>query len=148
MHIILQNGRQLPRPLIIKLFDAIDEYNNSKQREDQRPRWGLHMTEAHVMAIADTPVPPDIMQDTAASAKAKAKAINNHQDQAPRQAQDLRPRLRRYVHQSQLVRRSNHQRHQQDAVEKTTERAAAATHIVAAIGTTLDTETDVGDNPD
>ena len=42
----------LPRPLIIKLFDAINEYNNSKQREDQRPRWGLHMTEAHVMAIA------------------------------------------------------------------------------------------------
>ena len=32
MHMILQNGRQLPRPLIMKLFDAIDEYNNSKQR--------------------------------------------------------------------------------------------------------------------
>ena len=38
--------------MIIRLFDAIDEYNNSKQREDQRPRWGLHMTEAHVMGIA------------------------------------------------------------------------------------------------
>ena len=74
MHLILQNGRQLPRPLIIRLFDAIDDYSNSKQREDQRPKWGLHMTEAHVMAIADTPVPPDLMQETAASAKAKAKA--------------------------------------------------------------------------
>ena len=108
------------------------------------------MTEARVMAIADTPAPPDIMQDTAASAKAKAKAkpANNHQDQAPRQAQDLRPRLRRCVHQSQLVCRNNHQRHHQDAVEKTTDRAAAAPHIVAAIGTTLDTETDDGDNSD
>ena len=74
MHLILQNGKQLPRPLIIRLFDAIDEYNNSKQREDQRSRWGLHMTEAHVMAIADTPVPPDLIQETAATAKAKAKA--------------------------------------------------------------------------
>ena len=59
MHLILQNGRQLSRPLIIRVFDAIDDYNNSKQREDQRLKWGLHMTEAHVMAIADTPVPPD-----------------------------------------------------------------------------------------
>ena len=40
MNLILQNGRQLPRPLIIRLFDAIDEYNNSKQREDQRPIGG------------------------------------------------------------------------------------------------------------
>ena len=74
MHLILQNGKQLPRPMVIKLFDVINEYNNSKQREDQRPRWGLHMTEAHVMAIADSPVPPDLAQQTEATAKAKAKA--------------------------------------------------------------------------
>ena len=74
MHLILQNCKQLPRPMIIKLFDTINEYNNSRQREDQRPRWGLHMTEAHVMAIADTPVPPDLVLETAATAKAKAKA--------------------------------------------------------------------------
>ena len=30
MHLILQNGKIRPRPLIIKLFDAIEEYNNSK----------------------------------------------------------------------------------------------------------------------
>ena len=40
MHLILQNGKQLPRPMIMRLSDAIEEYNNSKQREDQRPRWG------------------------------------------------------------------------------------------------------------
>ena len=74
MHLSLQNGKKLPRPLIIKFFDAINEYNNSKQREDQRPRWGLHMTEAHVMAIADIPVPPNLIQETEAAAKAKAKA--------------------------------------------------------------------------
>ena len=73
MHLILQNGRQLPHPMVIRLFDAIDQYNNSKQREDQRPRWGLHMTEAHVIAIADTPVPPELNQETAATPKAKAK---------------------------------------------------------------------------
>ena len=32
------------------------------------------MTEAHVMGIADTPVPPDLVLETAATAKAKAKA--------------------------------------------------------------------------
>ena len=40
MHLILQNCKQLPRPMIIKLFDAINEYNNSRQREDQRPIGG------------------------------------------------------------------------------------------------------------
>ena len=74
MHLILQNGRQLPRPLLIRLFDAIDEYNKSNQRDDQRPRRGLHMTEAHLLAIADTPVLPDIRQEVDASAKARAKA--------------------------------------------------------------------------
>ena len=134
--------------MIIKLFDAINEYNNSKQREDQRPRWGLHMTEAHVMAIADTPVPPDLAQETEATAKAKAKAKPASKDQALLQAQDLRPRLRRHVLQSLLVRRNSHRHHHQDAVEKIMVKVAEATHIVAVIGTTLDTETDVGDNPD
>ena len=127
MHLILQNGKKLPRPLIIKLFDAINEYNKlkySKQREEQRPRWGLHMAEAHVMVIADTPVPPDLIQETEAAAKAKAKAKPAPR-QPPRpsgilQAQDLRPRLRRYVLLSQLVRRNNHRHHHQDAVEKIT----------------------------
>ena len=74
MHLILQNGKQLPRPMAIRLFNAIEEYNNQKQRDDQRPKWGLHMTEAHVLAIADTPVPPELAQETtAANAKAKAK---------------------------------------------------------------------------
>ena len=57
LHLILQNGRQLPRPLLQKLYDAIDDYNHIKQRDDQRPRWGIHMSEAHLVAIADTPVP-------------------------------------------------------------------------------------------
>lgn len=47
MHLILQNGKQLPRPLLLRLCDAIEEYNRSKRRDDQRPRWGAHMTEAH-----------------------------------------------------------------------------------------------------
>ena len=38
LHLILQNGRQLPRPLLTKLYDAIEDYNNIKQRDDQRPR--------------------------------------------------------------------------------------------------------------
>ena len=54
LHLILQNGRQLPRPLLQKLYDAIEDYNNIKQRDDQRPRWGIHMSEAHLIAIADT----------------------------------------------------------------------------------------------
>ena len=33
LHLILQNGRQLPRPLLQKLYDAIDDYNHIKQRK-------------------------------------------------------------------------------------------------------------------
>ena len=58
LHLILQNGRQLPQPLTAKLYDAIEDYNNIKQRDDQRPRWGIHMSETHLTAIADTPIPP------------------------------------------------------------------------------------------
>ena len=43
---------------------------------------------------------------------------------------------------------NSHQYHHRDAVEKTMVKVAAATHIVAVIGTTLDTATDVGDNPE
>ena len=39
LHLILQNGRQLPRPLLQRLYDAINDYNHIKQRDDQRPRW-------------------------------------------------------------------------------------------------------------
>jgi len=63
MHLILQNGRQLPRPLQLRLYDAIDDYNKSKQRDDQRPRWGVHMSEAHLFAIADTQIPPDVRRE-------------------------------------------------------------------------------------
>ena len=72
---ILQNGRQLQRTLHFKLFEAIEEYNRIKRREDQRPKWGIHMTEAHVLAIADTPVPADARQEADAPAKAKAPMI-------------------------------------------------------------------------
>ena len=37
------------------------------------------MTEAHVMAIADTPVPPDLLQETTAAAKPKAKGETSFQ---------------------------------------------------------------------
>ena len=72
LHLILQNGRKLPRPLLQKLYDAIEDYNNIKQRDDQRPRWGIHMSEAHLIAIADTPVPADRERVTPIAGKSKA----------------------------------------------------------------------------
>ena len=72
LHLILQNGRQLPRPLLQKLYDAIDDYNHIKQREDQRPRWGIHLSEAHILAIADTPTPADRERANPAAGKSKA----------------------------------------------------------------------------
>ena len=72
LHLILQNGRQLPRPLLQRLYDAINDYNHIKQRDDQRPRWGIHMTEAHLLAIADTPVPADRERANPAAGKSKA----------------------------------------------------------------------------
>ena len=74
LHLILQNGRQLPRPLLSKLYDAIEDYNNIKQRDDQRPRWGIHMSEAHLTAIADTHVPPEARREPSAPASGKSKA--------------------------------------------------------------------------
>ena len=73
LHLILQNGQQLPRPLLFRLYDAIEDYNKSKQRDDQRPRWGIHMSEAHLIAIADTQVPQDVRRELNASAKGKTK---------------------------------------------------------------------------
>ena len=72
LHLILQNGLQLPRPLLQKLYDAIEDYNNIKQRDDQRPRWGIHMSEAHLIAIADTPVPANRERATPVASKSKA----------------------------------------------------------------------------
>ena len=72
LHLILQNGRQLPRPLLQKLYDAIDDYNHIKQRDDQRPRWGIHMSDAHLLAIADTPTPADRERANQAAGKSKA----------------------------------------------------------------------------
>lgn len=74
MHLILQNGRQHPRPSQFRLYDAIEDHNKSKQRNDQRPNWGIHMTEAHVLAIADTHIPSNFRTGGDATAKAKAKA--------------------------------------------------------------------------
>ena len=74
MHLILQNGKQLPRPLLFRLYDAIEDYNKSKQRDDQRPRWGIHMSEAHLIAIADTQIPQEVRREFSASAKGKSKA--------------------------------------------------------------------------
>ena len=71
LHLILQNEKILPRPMLIRLCKAIDDYNRYKQREGQRPNWGLHMTEAHILAIADTPVPSGILRELTAKAKAK-----------------------------------------------------------------------------
>ena len=53
MHLILQNGQQLPQALMDKLTDAIQLYNKSKKRGTQRPRWGAHLTEHHIAAIAN-----------------------------------------------------------------------------------------------
>ena len=74
LHLILQNGRKLPRPLLSRLYDAIEDYNKSKQRDDQRPRWGIHMSEAHLAAIADTQVPPDVRREPSTPAKGKSKS--------------------------------------------------------------------------
>ena len=56
---------------MLRLYKAIDDYNRYKKREGQRPNWGLHMTEAHLLAIADTPVPQDALWELQAKAKAK-----------------------------------------------------------------------------
>ena len=71
LHLILQNEKILPRPMLIRLYKAIDDYNPYKQREGQRPNWGLHMTEAHILPIAETPVPSDALRALAAKAEAK-----------------------------------------------------------------------------
>ena len=72
LHLILQNGRKFPRPLLQRLYDAIEDYNNIKQRDDQRPRWGIHMSEAHLIAIAHAPVPADRERVTPVAGKSKA----------------------------------------------------------------------------
>ena len=72
LHLIFQNGQQLPRPLLSRLCDAVEEYNGNKRREGQRPRWGTHMTDANLTAIADMPTPDDLRRDADVTAKAKA----------------------------------------------------------------------------
>lgn len=74
MHLIFQNGRHLPRPLQLKLFDAIDEYNRLKQRDDQRPKWGIHMSEARLVAIADMQIPSGERREGDTAARGKATA--------------------------------------------------------------------------
>ena len=123
--------------MALRLFKAIEEYNNQKQRDDQRPKWGLHMTEAHVLAIADTPVPPDLAQE-AAAAKAKAMAIL-HRNQVPI-LEDLQPHLPLHVLMNLPMDHGNLQHHHpEEAVGKTTAaKVAAATRIVAETGTILE----------
>ena len=75
MHLILQNGQRLPGPLLNKLCDAIEDHNKGKKRDGQRPRWGAHMTEAHVAAIAYMPTAEDVRRTAEAKAEAKAKAM-------------------------------------------------------------------------
>ena len=53
MHLIMQNGMQLPQALMDRLTDAIDAYNKQKKRDNQRPKWGTHLSEHHVAAIAN-----------------------------------------------------------------------------------------------
>ena len=53
MHLILQNGMQLPQALMDKLTDAINAYNKTKKRDNQRPKWGTHLSEHHIAAIAN-----------------------------------------------------------------------------------------------
>lgn len=70
LDLILQNGVILPMPLMVKLIKANPNYNRSKQREGQRPQWGTHLSEACVLAIADTPVPEDMRGTSAARTRA------------------------------------------------------------------------------
>ena len=57
---IFQNGMILPDPLMAKLMKIIDEYNRSKRREGQRPQWGTHMKDVHVLAFADAVLPREM----------------------------------------------------------------------------------------
>ena len=53
MHLILQNGMQLPQALMDRLTDAINTYNKSKKRDNQKLKWGTHLSEHHIAAIAN-----------------------------------------------------------------------------------------------
>ena len=91
LHLILQNGKRLPQPLQLRLYDAIDDYNKSKQRDDQRPKWGIHMSDAHLTAIADTQIPPEARREIDASAKGKAKAAPKPSARSTHSASSTRP---------------------------------------------------------
>ena len=137
LHLILQNGRQLPRPLLQKLYDAIDDYNHIKQREDQRPRWGIHLTEAHILAIADTPTPADRERTNQPLANRK---------QPRRQNQHWEERQKRKHHRQQhgeqlkpLLRQNKLQWPRQRRVEKTKEKVEDLIHTVAETGIIRDT---------
>ena len=71
MHLILQNGMQLPQALMDKLTDAIQLYNKRKRRENQRPGWGAHLTEHHIAAIANFAADDAPQPETGAGPKAK-----------------------------------------------------------------------------
>ena len=71
MHLILQNGMQLPQALMDKLTDAIQLYNKRKKRENQRPGWGAHLTEHHIAAIANFAADDAPQPEAGAGPKAK-----------------------------------------------------------------------------
>ena len=139
----LQNGKQLPRPLLFRLYDAIEDYNKSKQRDDQRPRWGIHMSEAHLIAIADTQVPQDVRRELNASAKGKSKAAPKASAVASAKSSSRLQLINPKLH----LRQNRHQRLHLGKVEKTTGRVVRPAHTVAAIGIVQDTtEEGTGDN--
>ena len=78
MHLILQNGQRLPGPMLNRLCDAIEDHNKRKRRDGQRPRWGAHMTDAHVAAIAYMPTAEDVRRTAEAKAKAVPKPSATH----------------------------------------------------------------------
>eukprot|EP00435_Cladocopium_sp_Y103_P054686 s449_g17.t2 len=59
IHMCFQNGLIVPRSLQQRLFDAIQDWNRRKNRDTQRPQWATHASPAHILAIADTPVPQE-----------------------------------------------------------------------------------------
>eukprot|EP00435_Cladocopium_sp_Y103_P011557 s3902_g3.t1 len=64
IHMCLQNGLIVPRVFQQRMYNAIQEWNSRKKRNEQRPQWATHSSQAHVLAIVDSPVPPEFKKDT------------------------------------------------------------------------------------
>eukprot|EP00435_Cladocopium_sp_Y103_P008068 s733_g2.t1 len=70
INMCLQHNPVMPRALQQKLYDAIKLWNERKQRDQQRPRWGTHLAIPHILALSDIDIPAEF---TATQAAAKAK---------------------------------------------------------------------------